>query len=192
MNNLKTKAALAAFAVAFTLPSFATVLTGPTGTDTSWADHSYTGAEGGTGAINNNGTAFAHEWQFQLTSPSSGSASIVALPLFSRGVQTVGITGGTLSLYLDTGVTGFSAGDTLIATSLNFTSTGASFGQSYSGLSAGNYFYRITGTTLGASGGNYSFNSEMTVTPTTSNVPLPASLALVLLPLGLLLRKSTR
>jgi hypothetical protein len=189
MNNIILKSLLATLALACALPSLAAVMTAPIGVDTSWADHSYTGPEGGTGAVSNGGVNFVHEWQFQLTAPSSGAVSIIANPLFSRGIQTVGITNGLLGLYLDSGVTGFNVGDTLIGTQLNFSSTGVSFTQNYASLAAGNYFYRVLGTTQGASGGNYALNSVMEVR-NSNDIPLPSTLAMLLLPIaGLALRK---
>lgn len=175
------KLVAAAITASFSLSAQATITTA-NGFDTSWADHSYTGAEGGTGVISGNATNFAHEWRFTLPFASTGSVSIVANPLRSRGFLVTGIAGGTVGLYMDTGIAGFDAGDLLQGALLNYTSTGTSETQSYTSLAAGSYYYLVRGIVSGTSNGNYGLNSEMSVVPNNS-VPLPSTLLLLAIPM---------
>ncbi len=165
---------------------------GPTGFDNSWAEHSFAAAEAGSGVNNGSGALFTHEWRFNLTSTADGSASIIANPLVVTlpggiSLNSVGISGGTLNLFRDLGATGFDVSDSLIGTSLPFSSTGASVSTSYSNLVAGDYFYRIQGRVSGISSGNYNFNSVMR--DQTASVPLPGTSALLTLAgVGIVLR----
>ena len=102
---------------------------------------------------------------FTLNDPAILFASAVANNLNG----TFGISDGIVSLIKE-GPGG--APDVLVGT-FNFDGTSGDATNSFGQLMAGEYFYRISGTATGSTGGVYSITSEVTA------VPEPASSAMV-------------
>jgi hypothetical protein len=175
MKAVKTFSfALAAVSALTVLASAnAAVIVGATGTDNLGVHAFSPGAETGFGFIQGSNVSFNHQWLFSISAPADGSGSAVANSNFLSGIQTVGITNGTVSLYRDFGTAGFDAGDSLVGSTFAFSSL-LPGSEIYPSLVSGNYFYKVTGTTLGTSSGNYVLNSTMEAA-----VPAPAGLALL-------------
>ncbi|MED5620134.1 FxDxF family PEP-CTERM protein [Ideonella sp. BN130291] len=112
--------------------------------------------------------AFSDTITFSIPGTSDISSTTVANNLLSLA----NITGGMVSLYREAGAT-----DALLG-SYSFDGTTGSTWHTTTGLTAGSYYYQITGNATGTHGGFYSITS--TVTP----VPEPETYAMLLAGLG--------
>jgi hypothetical protein len=171
-QSLSLTFAMAA-SVALLTPAHAAVIVGASGSD-SFGSHAFSpSAATGFGFVEGTNVSFSHQWLFNITTPAVGSGSVVANSNFLSGIQTVGITGGVVSLYRDLGALGVDASDTQVGTSFTFSSL-LPGSEIYPGLTSGNYYYNVSGITSGTSSGNYVLNSTME-----ASVPSPAGLALL-------------
>lgn len=159
-------AALAAALVVSAAPALAV----PTVVD--WGVHSSTtqvdSAFFGTGA------SFDRILRFSLGSVFDALVVAVA----NDFVPILDLTGSKVELFKNLGGLGNYTDDGIALASISFDSTPV--GSTFTSLSAGDYYYRITGMSTGTVGGSYVLSS--TVTP----VPEPASIALLLAGLGVL------
>ena len=112
--------------------------------------------------------AFSDMITFSIPGTSDISSTTVANNLLSL----LNIDGGSVSLYREAG-----DADTLLG-SYSFDGTTGSTWHTTMGLTAGSYYYQITGNATGSHGGFYSITS--TVTP----VPEPETYAMLLAGLG--------
>ncbi len=107
-----------------------------------------------------------------ITFSIPGTSDISSTTVANNLMSVLNITGGSVSLYHEMGAT-----DTLLG-SYSFDGTTGSTWHTMTNLMAGDYYYQITGTATGSSGGFYSISS--TVTP----VPEPETYAMLLAGLG--------
>jgi hypothetical protein len=131
------------------------------------------GSETGFGLITGNGQAFNHYWQFSLAAPAqAGSVNFSANYLTNLAGTTVTtqLSSGLGALYRDNGSIGADASDSLVQSGVAFNSVGGahSVSQTFSSLSVGNYYYKVSGI-ASAGNANYIINSTMQV----STVPEP-------------------
>jgi hypothetical protein len=138
------------------------------------------GSETGFGLISGNGQVFNHYWQFSLAAPAQfGSVNFSAnyLTNISGTTVTTQLSDGMGALYRDNGPTGADPSDSLVQSGVAFNSVGGpqSVGQSFSSLSGGNYYYKVSGI-ASAGNANYIINSTMQV----SAVPEPEQVLLLL------------
>lgn len=119
-------------------------------------------------AIGHNPGAFTDTITFSIPGLSDVSSTTVANNLLS----VLNLQNGSVSLFREAGET-----DTLVG-SYTFDGTTGSSWHTMSGLTAGSYYYQITGNATGSLGGFYSITS--TVTP----VPEPETYAMLLAGLG--------
>lgn len=109
---------------------------------------------------------------FTLIDPAVLYASAVANNLNS----TFELTGGVVSL-LREGTGG--APDELVA-SFNFDGTSGDTTNAFGQLAAGDYFYRVSGTATGRTGGVYSITSEVAAVPEPASAALVSAAALII------------
>ena len=126
------------------------------------------------------GTSFVDRFFFTLSQPVSGGlgvADIVYSYSFPGGGEGFDIGGLMASLWSDAGTIGsFDSGvDSLVS---NF-GTAEQLSGSFQ-LAAGNYFFQVGGTTMGATGGKYAWSA------TVSPVPEPEQYGMLLAGLGLI------
>jgi len=107
---------------------------------------------------------------FSIPGMSNVSSTTVANNL----MNLVNISNGMVSLFREAGAT-----DTLIG-SYSFDGTTGSTWHTFSSLTAGDYYYRITGNATGTAGGFYS------ITSTVQAVPEPETYAMLLAGLGIM------
>lgn len=112
--------------------------------------------------------AFTDDYLFSLAGPVSLFSTAVSNNLTS----VLGITGGTVSLFMETGAVDVAMG------AFAFNDTTGSISYSFGALAGGDYYYLVSGTGTGTLGGFY------TLTSTVSAVPEPQSYALLLGGLG--------
>jgi hypothetical protein len=111
---------------------------------------------------------FADDYLFSLADPVDLFSTAVSNNLTS----VLGITGGMVSLFMETG-----AVDTAMG-SFAFNDTTGSISYSFGALAGGDYYYLVSGLGTGAVGGFYTLSS------TVSAVPEPQTYALLLGGLG--------
>jgi hypothetical protein len=108
-------------------------------------------------AIGHNPGSFTDTITFSIPSLSDVSSTTVANNLLS----VLNLENGSVSLFREAGAT-----DTLIG-SYTFDGTTGSTWHTMSGLTAGDYYYQITGNATGSLGGFYSITSTVTAVPET-------------------------
>lgn len=135
--------------------------TGVQAKEVTWDDHDF--IEVGAGVVSPG--AIDDTYVFTLIDPATLYASAVANNLNA----TFGITDGVVSLLREGGD---GAPDVLVA-NFAFDGTSGNSTNSFGQLAAGEYFYRVSGTGTGHTGGVYSITSEV------APVPEPATSAMV-------------
>lgn len=115
--------------------------------------------------------AFDHVYNFSLGS----SFDALAVAVSNDFGTFFDITGGTVQLFASNGDADYTNDASLGSFSFDSLATG----QTFSGLSAGNYFYEVTGTVTGSGGGSYLLSSNI------SPIPEPETYAMLLVGLGL-------
>ena len=130
---------------------------------------------------------FSDVYLFSLGGTNNGVSSVVSLDLSS----IFDISNGNYSLWVDSGTSGPSAGDTQIV-SWNFDGTTGSASHSIT-LGAGNYYYVVSGSADGTGDGN-GHAGIYSIATAVMPVPEPASAMLLLVGLGVagLLRVAPR
>ena len=120
--------------------------------------------------------AFDDFYLFSVLSDQTAFSTAVANNLTSM----LGIDGGTVELFKEAGAVDTSEG------SFNFSGLTGNISHAFGTLSAGNYYYEVTGTGTGAMGGFYSISSSV------SPIPEPQTYALFvggLVGIGFMLRR---
>jgi hypothetical protein len=119
-------------------------------------------------AVTHDPGSFTDTISFSIPGTSNISSTTVANNLLT----VLNLQGGSVSLFREAGAT-----DTLLG-QYNFDGTTGSTWHTVSGLTAGDYYYQITGNATGSKGAFYSITSS--VTP----VPEPETYAMLLAGLG--------
>lgn len=178
---MKFKALAVALAAAVAAPVMAA-----TNLETSWGTHDL--AELGLGFHVTESGSFADIWSFSLNLTSDVSSTTVANNL----LNVFGIANGQVSLF--NGLANDALADALVGSYAFNGSTGDS-ATTFSALTSGNYYYRITGDLTGSLGGTYTLASSAIATTTTPPVPEPETYAMLLAGLGVVgmaLRRRTK
>lgn len=126
------------------------------------------------------GATFVDRYFFTLGEPVVGGLGVADIVYsYAFPGATIGFDIGALSasLWSDTGVVG--GYDVGVDAQIGAFGTGDQLGGSFQ-LAAGNYFFEIGGTTLGPTGGVYSWSASV------SSVPEPGQYAMLMAGLGLL------
>lgn len=130
-----------------------------------------------TYSVSHSPGSFNDMYSFSLSTLSDTVSSAVSLflPGLGGGGPSYNITGGTLSLFSDP--SGLGGPHTLVS-SVAFGSTNSVLAVSH--VTAGQYFWDVSGTASGSLGGVYMFSAN------TAPVPEPGTYAMILAGLGLL------
>ena len=115
--------------------------------------------------------SFEDSFEFSL----AGLSSLMATAVSNNLGQAFNIDGGTVKLFQ------VAAGPDLLVGSFNFDGTTGSTPNSFNALTAGDYYYLVSGLATGRAGGWYSLSSAVVTV-----VPEPHSAALLLAGLGAL------
>ena len=122
--------------------------------------------------------SFVYDFFFSASVPYIGSVTASDLPTVIQSTQKYNITGLTLSLYQDAGTIGTKdAADVFLGT---FGTGEYVSAQTPSAFTPGTYYFEVTGTGAGTSGGRFAYTASAV-----SAVPEPETYALLLAGLGL-------
>lgn len=139
---------------------------GAQATVTDWGTHAPTEISLPSGFVSPG--AFADIFKFVLGTTTDVTTSAVA----ANNGSILGITGGSVWLYSDLGAAGESIEDAFVS-AFAFNGTTGSVSHTISPLSAGSYYYKVSGNATGSFGGLY------TMTSTIAAIPEPGTWAML-------------
>ena len=140
----------------------------PTQVPTQWFEHDSAEFASFSSAMRH---TFEHEYLFHL----GGTVNAMATAVSNDALTKFNIDGGKVELFLSNGDLNYT--NDVSMGSFAFDSTAAN--TTFSSLSAGDYYYQITGTVMGNKGGGYQLFSEV------SPVPEPETYAMLMVGLSL-------
>ncbi len=140
----------------------------PSQVPTQWFEHDSAEFASFSSAVKH---TFEHEYLFHL----NGTVDALATAVSNDALTKFNIDGGKVELFMSNGDINY-ANDVSMG-SFAFDST--AINSTFSHLSAGDYYYQVTGAVMGNKGGGYQLFSEV------SPVPEPETYAMLLAGLGL-------